>query len=58
MGLFFSIYLLTDDFIKYAQLLIQGGWLDIKIENGLQGSARLDIKIVDKKLLVYKPQAF
>ena len=48
----------TDDFLKYAQPLIQGGWPDIKIENGLQRFARLDVKFVDKKLAEYKPQAF
>jgi 6-phosphofructokinase 1 len=48
----------TDDFVKYAQPLIQGGWPDIKIENGLQRFARLDVKFVEKKLHDYKPQAF
>ncbi len=48
----------TDDFLKYAQPLIAGGWPDIKIENGLQRFARLDVKFIDKKLPEYKPQAF
>ena len=48
----------TDDFIRYAQPLIQGGWPDIKIENGLQRFARIDVKFVDRKLPEYKPQAF
>jgi 6-phosphofructokinase 1 len=48
----------TDDFIRYAQPLIQGGWPDIKIENGLQRFARIDVKFIDKKLPAYKPQAF
>lgn len=48
----------TDDFIKYAQPLIAGGWPDIKIENGLQRFARLEHKFIDKKLAEYKPQAF
>ncbi len=48
----------TDDFIKYAQPLIQGGWPDIKIENGLQRFARIQRKLIDKKLPAYKPQAF
>ncbi len=48
----------TDDFLKYAQPLIAGGWPDIKIENGLQRFARLDVKFIDKKLAEYKPQAF
>ena len=48
----------TDDYIKYAQPLIQGGWPDIKIENGLQRFARIEHKLIDKKLPDYKPQAF
>ncbi len=48
----------TDDFIRYAQPLIQGGWPDIKIENGLQRFARIQRKLIDKKLPAYKPQAF
>ena len=48
----------TDDFLKYAQPLIQGGWPDIKIENGLQRFARIQRKLIDKKLPAYKPQAF
>jgi len=48
----------TDDFIKYAQPLIQGGWPDIKIEDGLQRFARIQRKLIDKKLPAYKPQAF
>ncbi len=48
----------TDDFLKYAQPLIQGGWPDIKIENGLQRFARIERKFIDKKLPDYTPQAF
>jgi len=48
----------TDDFLKYAQPLIAGGWPDIKIENGLQRFARIERKLIDKKLPEYTPQAF
>ena len=48
----------TDDFLEYAQPLIEGGWPDIKIENGLQRFARLELRFIDKKLPGYKPQAF
>lgn len=48
----------TDDFVKYAQPLIAGGWPDIKIENGLQRFARIECKLIDKKLPEYAPQAF
>lgn len=48
----------TDDFIDYAAPLIQGGWSDIELINGLQRFARLEIKFIDKKLPAYKPQSF
>lgn len=48
----------TDDFIKYAMPLIQGGWPDISLEGGLQRFARLDIRFIDKKLPAYVPQSF
>lgn len=48
----------TDDFIRYASPLIQGGWPEIEIENGLQRFARLDIRFIDKKLEAYTPQNF
>ena len=46
----------TDDFIRYAMPLIGDGWPEIKLENGLQRFARLDIKFMDKKLPEYVPQ--
>ena len=46
----------TDDFVRYATPLIGDGWPDIKMENGLQRFARLDIKFIDKKLSGYIPQ--
>jgi len=46
----------TDDFIKYASPLIQGGWPEIELERGLQRFARLDIKFIDKRLDHYVPQ--
>ncbi|HHV99515.1 MAG TPA: diphosphate--fructose-6-phosphate 1-phosphotransferase [Clostridiaceae bacterium] len=46
----------TDDFINYAMPLIGDGWPDIRLENGLQRFARLDIKFIDKKLPDYVPQ--
>ena len=45
----------TDAFIDYAKPLIGTGWPDIKMENGLQRFARLDIKFIDKKLSDYIP---
>jgi 6-phosphofructokinase 1 len=48
----------TDDFVAYAAPLIQGGWPDIELVNGLQRFARLDIRLIDKKLPAYKPQSF
>lgn len=45
----------TDDFIKYAMPLIGYGWPDIRIENGLQRFARLEIEFIDKKLPAYVP---
>ncbi len=48
----------TDDFVAYATPLIQGGWPDIELVNGLQRFARLDIKFVDKRLPAYTPQNF
>ncbi len=48
----------TDGFLEYARPLIQGGWPDIELYNGLQRFARLDIRFVDKKLPDYVPQNF
>ena len=48
----------TDDFINYAMPLIGDGWPDIKLENGLQRFARLEIKFIDKKLPDYVPVRF
>jgi len=48
----------TDEFVEYARPLIQGGWPDIELENGLQRFARLDIRFIDKKLPQYVPQNF
>ncbi len=43
----------TDDFIDYALPLIQGGWPDIRMENGLQRFARIRNDFIEKKLPVY-----
>jgi 6-phosphofructokinase len=48
----------TDDFVEYARPLIQGGWPDIELEDGLQRFAKLDIRFIDKKLPQYIPQNF
>lgn len=48
----------TEGFLEYARPLIQGGWPDIELYNGLQRFARLDIRFVDKKLPDYVPQNF
>ncbi len=48
----------TDDFIEYARPLIQGGWPEIELEGGLQRFARLNVKLIDKKLPAYLPQNF
>lgn len=48
----------TDDFIEYAKPLIQGGWPEIELENGLQRFARLDIKFIEKVLPQYRPENF
>lgn len=48
----------TDAFLEYAQPLIQGGWPDIELVNGLQRFARLDVKFIEKKLQEYIPQNF
>ncbi len=45
----------TDDFINYAKPLIGNSWPDIKIENGLQRFARINRKLIDKKLPEYIP---
>ena len=48
----------TDDFIRYAMPLIGNGWPDIMIENGLQRFARLEVKLIEKKLPCYVPVRF
>ena len=48
----------TDDFIRYAMPLIGDGNPDIRIENGLQRFARLDIRFVEKKAPEYIPVRF
>ena len=48
----------TDEFVEYARPLIQGGWPDIELDNGLQRFARLDIRFIDKKLPQYVPENF
>ena len=45
----------TDDFIKYAKPLIGDSWPNIKIENGLQRFAKIETKLIDKKLNNYTP---
>ena len=46
----------TDDFLRYAAPLIGGSWPEIRLENGLQRFARLDISFVPRKLPEYVPQ--
>lgn len=48
----------TDDFVEYAMPLIEGGWPEDEIENGLQRFARLDVSFVSKKLPDYQPLQF
>ena len=43
----------TDAFIDYALPLIQGGWPDIRMENGLQRFARIKPIFIEKKLPAY-----
>ncbi len=45
----------TDDFVRYARPLIQGGWPAIPVEGGLQRFARLTIAFVAKRLPEYLP---
>ena len=45
----------TDDFINYAMPLIGDGWPEIKMENGLQRFAKLNVNFIDKKLPEYMP---
>ena len=45
----------TDDFIKYAKPLIGETWPEIQIENGLQRFAKIEMKLIDKKLSDYIP---
>ncbi len=49
---------ITDDFIEYATPLIQGGWPEIELVNGLQRFARLDIRLIEKVLPQYCPENF
>lgn len=48
----------TDAFVEYAKPLIQGGWPEIELEEGLQRFARLDVRFMEKKLQAYLPQNF
>lgn len=48
----------TDDFISYAKPLIGKEWPFIKLEDGLQRFARLDVKFIEKKLGAFIPQKF
>ncbi|MCE5326579.1 MAG: diphosphate--fructose-6-phosphate 1-phosphotransferase [Planctomycetaceae bacterium] len=45
----------TDDFVRYARPLIGEDWPEIRIEQGLQRFARLDVKFIKGKLLGYVP---
>ncbi|MFC1738172.1 diphosphate--fructose-6-phosphate 1-phosphotransferase [Planctomycetota bacterium] len=51
-------YDVTDDFIRYAKPLIGQDWPPIRLENGLQRFAKLEIKFIDKKLPDYIPVRF
>jgi 6-phosphofructokinase 1 len=47
----------TDDFLRYARPLIGDAWPDIPLENGLQRFARVEVKLVGRKLDQYVPQS-
>jgi 6-phosphofructokinase 1 len=48
----------TDDFLAYARPLIGEDWPSVPMINGRQRFARLEMKFADKKLAVYKPEAY
>ncbi len=48
----------TDDFIEYARPLIGDSWPQVRLENGLQRFARLELRFIDKKLPPYRPERF
>jgi len=45
----------TDDFVRYARPLIGEEWPPLRLHNGLQRFARLDVRFADKKLPEYVP---
>ena len=45
----------TDDFVRYAKPLIGEGWPEIRIHDGLQRFARIEITLIDKLLPDYIP---
>jgi 6-phosphofructokinase 1 len=53
-----SRYDVTDDFLAYARPLIGEDWPSVPMINGRQRFARLEMKFADKKLAVYKPEAY
>jgi 6-phosphofructokinase len=48
----------TDSFLRYARPLIGEDWPQIPIADGLQRFARLDIRLIDRKLPAYLPVRF
>ena len=45
----------TDDFVRYAKPLIGEGWPEIRIHDGLQRFARIEVALIDKLLPDYIP---
>lgn len=48
----------TDDFVRYAEPLIGSCWPEVKIERGLQRFARIEMKLIEKRLPAYVPVGF
>jgi len=51
-------YDVTDEFLKYAMPLIGEDWPSVPMINGRQKFARLKMKFADKKLPIYKLEAY
>ncbi len=47
----------TDDFLAYARPLIGEDWVSVPLVNGVQRFARIEMKLAEKKLPEYVPQA-
>ena len=48
----------TDDFLRYAQPLIGGGWPEIPLEDGIQRYARFAPIFAERTLPAYVPQTY